>query len=162
MTEAFTVRDATADDCADIARLVRDLAAYEKLLHEAVATADDFRDQLFGLAPIARAAVAEIDGQVVGMAIWFYNFSTFKCRPSLYVEDVFVEPEHRGLGIGRAFFRMMARHAMRSGCGRMEWSVLDWNEPAINFYRSMGAVGMDDWTIQRLDAGKLAALAEES
>ena len=162
MTDAFTLRDAEPDDAADIARLVHALAAYEKLPHEAVATAEDFRRALFDGTPVAHAAVAERSGRVAGIAIWFYNFSTFTGRPGLYVEDVFVEPEHRGLGIGRAFFRYMARHALQFGCGRMDWSVLDWNEPAIKFYRSMGAVGMDDWTVQRLDAEKLAALAEEN
>ena len=157
----FLIRDALPQDSADIARLVHALAAYEKLAHEAVATADDFRQQLFGSSPTARAAVAEIAGVIVGIAVWFHNFSTFTCRPGLYVEDVFVEPQHRGLGIGRGFFRYMAKHAVKSGCSRMDWSVLDWNEPAIRFYRSMGAVGMDDWTVQRLDARKLAALAQE-
>ena len=111
---------------------------------------------------LAAAMVAEVAGRVVGLAIWYTTFSTFTCRPGLYVEDVFVEPEHRGLGIGRAFFREMARHAMRTGCRRMEWSVLDWNAPAIAFYRSMGAVGMDDWTVQRLSLEKLTALAQEA
>ncbi len=157
----FLIRDAAPQDSADIARLVHALAVYEKLAHEAVATADDFRHQLFGPAPAAHAAVADVAGSVVGIALWFHNFSTFTCRPGLYVEDVFVEPEHRGLGIGRAFFRYMAGRAIEAGCSRMDWSVLDWNEPAIGFYRSMGAVGLDDWTVQRLDAGKLAALAQE-
>ena len=159
--DAFTLRDAVPDDSADIARLVRDLAVYEKLADEAVATADDFRAYLFGHKLGGCAAVAEREGRVVGIAIWYYNFNTFTCRPGLYVEDVFVEPEHRGRGIGRAFFRSMAKHALGNGCSRMEWSVLDWNEPSIRFYRAMGAVGMDDWTVQRLDADKLAALAQE-
>ena len=157
----FVIRDAAPHDCADIARLVLALAEYERLAHEAVATEGDFVHQLFGASPAARAAVAESAGRIVGIAVWFYNFSTFTCRPGLYVEDVFVEPEHRGLGIGRAFFRYMARQAVQAECSRMDWSVLDWNETAIRFYRSMGAVGLDDWTVQRLDARTLAALAQE-
>jgi GNAT superfamily N-acetyltransferase len=155
----FTLRDAVISDCPDIARLVRALAEYEKLADEARATAQDFQTQLFGPTPVAYAMVAEVGGHIAGLALWFYNFSTFVCRPGLYVEDVFVEPEHRGLGIGRAFFRAMAQRALEKGCGRMEWSVLDWNEPAIAFYRGLGAVGMQDWTIQRLTAEKIARLA---
>ncbi len=161
MTDAYTLRDAVPGDSEEIARLVRELAIYEKLADEAVATADDFRAHLFGNPLGGRAAVAERDGRVVAIAIWFYNFNTFTCRPGLYVEDVFVEPYSRGLGIGRAFFRHMARQAVQSGCSRMEWSVLDWNEDAVRFYRSMGAKGMNDWTVQRLDAGTLASLAQE-
>ena len=106
--------------------------------------------------------VAEVAGHVVGVAIWFYNFSTFVCRRGLYVEDVFVQPEYRGAGIGRAFFRALAQRAQQDGCQRMEWSVLDWNEPAIAFYRAIGAVGMQDWTIQRLTTGAIARLAESA
>ena len=157
----FTLRDATPADTADITRLVYDLASFEKIADEALATPADFHAQLFGEPPNAYAMVAELGGRVVGIAIWFYNFSTFQCRPGLYVEDVFVEPEHRGLGIGRAFFRGMAQRALYRGCSRMEWSVLDWNESAVKFYRSMGAVGMDDWTVQRLSADKVALLARE-
>jgi GNAT superfamily N-acetyltransferase len=155
----LVLRDAIVSDCEDIARLVRALAEYEKLGDEAKATAQDFRTQLFGVSPVAYAMVAELDGRIVGLALWFYNFSTFVCRPGLYVEDVFVEPQHRGLGIGRAFFRAMAQRAVERGCGRMEWSVLDWNEPAIAFYRGLGAVGLQDWTVQRLTADKIALLA---
>jgi GNAT superfamily N-acetyltransferase len=155
----LVLRDAIVSDCEDIARLVRALAEYEKLGDEAKATAQDFHTQLFGASPVAYAMVAELDGRIVGLALWFYNFSTFVCRPGLYVEDVFVEPQHRGLGIGRAFFRAMAQRAVERGCGRMEWSVLDWNEPAIAFYRGLGAVGLQDWTVQRLTADKIALLA---
>ena len=157
---AFTLRDAAAGDEDDIARLVYDLAVYEKLAEEAVATPEDFRTHLFGPQPRAHALVAEVGGKAVGIAIWFYNFNTFTCRPGLYLEDVFVEPAHRGLGIGRAFFQAMAQRAVEHGCSRMEWSVLDWNAPAIAFYRSMGATGMDEWTVQRLSAEKMTALAE--
>ena len=158
---SFTLRDAVPADTADITRLVYDLAVFEKIAGEALATPERFREQLFGDPPNAYAMVAEIDGRVVGIAIWFYNFSTFECRPGLYVEDVYVEPRHRGLGIGRAFFQAMAQSALRKGCSRMEWSVLDWNESAVTFYRSMGAVGMEDWTVQRLSADKVAVLARE-
>ena len=159
MTQAFTLRPAMPGDCDDVARLVRALAEYEKLAAEAQATGADFRAQLFGPHPAASAMVAEVAGRIVGIAIWFYNFSTFVCRRGLYVEDVFVLPEHRGLGIGRAFFRAMAQRALEEGCQRMEWSVLDWNAPAVGFYRGMGAVGMEDWTVQRLTTPDIEALA---
>ncbi len=162
VTGSFSLRDARPEDAADITRLVHDLAVFERIADEALATPEQFHEQLFGEPPNAYAMVAEIAGRVVGVAIWFYNFSTFQCRPGLYVEDVYVEPEHRGLGIGRAFFRGMAQRALRRGCSRMEWSVLDWNETAVKFYRSMGAVGMEDWTVQRLSAEKVALLARES
>jgi GNAT superfamily N-acetyltransferase len=106
--------------------------------------------------------MADVAGQCIGLVLWSYNFSTFLCRPGLYVEDIFVEPAHRGLGIGRAFFRALAQRAIEQGCGRMEWSVLDWNEPSIAFYRSLGAVAMDEWTVQRLTADAIAALAGEA
>ena len=108
-----------------------------------------------------RAAVALVDGKTVGFALWFYNFSTFIGRAGLYVEDVFVEPAHRGAGIGRAFFRMMAARAVAEGCGRMEWSVLDWNEAALDFYHVLGAEPMSDWTVQRLAGDNLQRLARE-
>ena len=155
----FRLRDAAREDCAEIARLVRALADYEKLAHEARGTEEDFRAQLFSPNPVAYAMLAEVDGRAVGLALWFYNFSTFVCRPGLYLEDVFVEPEHRGLGIGRAFFRALAQRAIARGCGRMEWSVLDWNEPSIAFYRSLGAIGLEEWTIQRLTPDKITLLA---
>ncbi len=155
----FTLRDAAPADTADIARLVRELAEFEKLLPQARGTAETFHEQLFGPRPAAYAMVAEIGGHVVGLALWFYNFSTFACCRGLYVEDVYVEPQHRGLGIGRAFFRAMAQRALEEGCARMEWSVLDWNTDAIAFYRSLGAVSMEEWTVQRLSADGIAMLA---
>ena len=158
----FALRDAIPADTTDITRLVYDLAVFEKIADEALATPARFHEQLFGQPPNAYAMVAEIAGHVIGIAIWFYNFSTFECRPGLYVEDVYVEPQHRGLGIGRAFFRGMAQRALQRGCSRMEWSVLDWNQAAVTFYRSMGAVGMEDWTVQRLSADRVALLAQEA
>jgi GNAT superfamily N-acetyltransferase len=155
----FVLRDARPADCGDIARLVRALAEYEKLADEAQATAEDFHRALFAEPARAWAALAIVDGAAVGLALWFYNFSTFVGRAGLYVEDVFVEPAHRGAGIGRAFFRMMAARAVAEGCGRMEWSVLDWNTPAVEFYRAMGAEPMDEWTVQRLTGDALQRLA---
>ena len=158
---AFDIRAATPADCTDIARLVQALAEYEKLGAHARATAEDFHAALFGATPRAEAAIAIVDGATVGFALWFYNFSTFVGRAGLYVEDVFVEPDHRGAGIGRAFFRMMAARAVAQDCGRMEWSVLDWNSPAIDFYRALGAEPLSEWTVQRLSGDTLTALAQE-
>jgi len=158
---AFSLRDATENDAEDIARLVYELAKYEKLADRAVGTPADFRAQLFGSRPRAYAMIAEVESRAVGLAIWFYTFSTFQARPGLYVEDVFVEPDSRGLGIGRAFFRTMARRALAEGCTRMECSVLDWNTPAVGFYRGLGAVPMDEWTVQRLYDAEMRVLAGE-
>jgi GNAT superfamily N-acetyltransferase len=156
---AYVLRDAVPADIATIASLVMELATYEKLAHEARATAEDFRVALFGRTPRAHAMIAEIDGSSVGFALYFFNFSTFVGRPGLYVEDVFIQPTHRGRGIGRAFFQALAARAIAEGCGRMEWAVLDWNEPAIKFYHALGAVAMNDWTVQRLAGDALRALA---
>jgi GNAT superfamily N-acetyltransferase len=161
VTASFTLRPAAPADCADIARLVRELAIYEKLEHQARATVLDFHTALFGATPRAHAAVAIVAEVTVGFALWFYNFSTFQGRAGLYVEDVFVEPAHRCAGIGRAFFRLMAARAVADGCGRMEWSVLDWNTPAIDFYRALGAEPMSEWTVQRLSGDTLHRLARE-
>jgi GNAT superfamily N-acetyltransferase len=138
------------------------LVTYEKLAHEVIATADDFHAALFGNPPHAYAMLAEIDGKPVGFALWFYNFSTFLGRYGLYVEDVFVEPEYRGHGIGRALFAALAARALAENCGRMEWWVLDWNESARRFYRALGAEPMTDWTVQRLTGDALHALAQEA
>jgi GNAT superfamily N-acetyltransferase len=162
MSIRFSLRRATKDDTPDIARLVKELAIYEKLGHLANATAHDFEQQLFCEHPAAHAMVAEADNQIIGIAIWHYNFSTFACAPGLYVEDIYVEPAHRGAGIGRAFFRALAKVAVEKSCARMEWAVLDWNTPSIKFYRSLGAIGMDEWTTQRLTRDKILALAEET
>ena len=158
----FHLRDATQDDTPAIARLIRALAVYEKLDHLITATEADYHAALFTTPPRAHAMVAELPGgHIAGFALYFYNFSTVLGRPGLYLEDIFVEPEHRKLGIGRAFFRALAARAIAENCGRMEWSVLDWNEPAINFYRALGAVPMDEWTVNRLTGEALNSLAQE-
>ena len=153
------LRDAAEADLPVLLRLVRALAEYEKLAHRARATEADFRRALFGTPARAQALLAEVDGAPVGFALWFHSFSTFEGRPGLYLEDIFVEPAHRGRGIGQAIFRDLARRAVEAGCARMEWSVLDWNAPAIGFYRGLGAAAMNEWTVQRLDGDALRALA---
>ena len=154
------LRDAEEADLPLVMRFVRALAEYEELAHEAVATEEEFRRFLFREPRRAEALIAEADGTPVGFAVWFYSFSTFLGRPSLYVEDVFVEPAARGRGVGRAIFRGLARRALAAGCGRMEWSVLDWNVPSIAFYRSLGAEPRRGWTLQRLTSEALSALAQ--
>lgn len=156
---SFALRDARPGDEATILRLVRALAEYEKLPHEAVATEADFTRALFGSPARAHALIVESGPDPIGMAVWFYNFSTFTGHHGLYVEDIFVLPAHRGQGIGRAIFRDLARRAVAQGCKRMDWQVLDWNSPAVSFYRSIGAVPKDGWTTQRLAGPALAALA---
>jgi GNAT superfamily N-acetyltransferase len=156
----LVLRDAEEADLLIVLRFVHALAAYEKLAAEAVATEADFRRFLFGEPRRAEALIAEAAGEPVGFAVWFYSFSTFQGRPSLYVEDVFVEPTARTQGIGRAIFRDLARRALLAGCGRMEWSVLDWNAPSIAFYRSLGAEPRRGWTVQRLTGEALSALAQ--
>ncbi len=156
---SFTLRDARPEDSPTVHRLILALARYEKLEHAVTATEADIRDSLFGATPRAYALLAEVEGQPVGFALWFYNYSTFLGRHGLYVEDVFVEPEQRGKGIGKAIFADLARRAVAQGCGRMEWWVLDWNAPSIAFYRAIGAAAMDEWTVQRLEGDALRALA---
>jgi len=156
---AASIRAATEADVPDIVRLVRALAEYEKLLHEVVSTEDDFRQRLFGPCPVAHAVLAETGGRAVGLALWFYTFSTFTGRCDLFLEDLFVMPEHRGAGIGLALFRHLARIATQERCRRIEWRVLNWNQPAIDFYRRIGATPMTDWTVKRLEGAALATLA---
>ena len=156
----MSIREATQADLPLITSLVRELAEYEKLAHQAVATEADFAESLFGPSPKAYARIVEHEGQPAGFAIYFYNYSTFLGRPGIYVEDVFVRPEFRRNGFGRALFKYLAQKAVAEKCGRMEWWVLDWNEPAINFYRGLGAAPMDEWTVQRLTGDALKSFAE--
>jgi GNAT superfamily N-acetyltransferase len=156
----FLIRPARPEDAELLVNLVLELAVYEKLDQYARATPDDFRKHLFGPRPVAEAAVAEVGGEPVGFALWFSTFSTFRGQPGLYLEDIFVKPGFRGRGIGKGLLGAVARRAVERGCGRLEWSVLDWNSPAIGFYRSLGARPMDEWTVYRIDDEPLRRLAE--
>jgi GNAT superfamily N-acetyltransferase len=155
------LRAATVDDVPLILRFIRDLAAYEKLLHEVEATPEKLRAQLFPAqgSPAAHVVIAEEDGAPAGFALYFFNFSTFLAKPGLYLEDLFVAPAFRGRGLGKALLLHLARIANARGCGRMEWSVLDWNEPAKGFYRALGAVEMGDWRVNRLTGRALSQYA---
>jgi len=155
---SLILREARPNDAGLLLSLIRELAEFERLTHECVADETLLRRFLFEDRR-AHAIVAEWDGQPAGFALYFYNFSTFVGRPGLYLEDLFVRPEFRRNGIAKAVFRYLARKAVEEGCGRMEWSVLNWNENAIAFYRSLGAKPMDEWTVQRLSGEALERLA---
>jgi GNAT superfamily N-acetyltransferase len=154
-----TLRFATVDDSGVILELIRDLAEYERLSHEMVADESRIRESLFGDRRAAEVLIAEERGEPLAFALFFHNFSTFVGRPGLYLEDIYVRPAARGRGIGRALLERLARIAVERGCARMEWSVLDWNEPAIGFYRKLGAIAMDEWTVFRLTGDAIADLA---
>jgi len=158
----LNIRPATRDDAPVIASLVRELADYEKLLDDAKATAEDFLREIERPNPVIHVLIAEWDGSPCGFALYFFNFSTFVGRPGLYLEDLFVRPAQRKHGIGRALLRALARIASQRGCGRMEWAVLDWNEPALRFYKSLDARQMNEWIIHRLTPVEIAKLAAES
>ena len=145
-------------DAPLILTLIKALAEYERLAAAVVATEESVRESLFGPSPAASVVIARIGTEPVGFAVWFQTYSTFLSRPGLYLEDLFVLPERRGQGIGRALLTHLARIAVTRGYGRMEWSVLDWNEPAIGFYKSLGAQSMNEWTVFRLTGDALAAL----
>ncbi|WP_420853231.1 GNAT family N-acetyltransferase [Segeticoccus rhizosphaerae] len=159
-TSNSPVRPAAPGDVPAILRLVRALAVYEKEPDAVDATEDDFREALFPAegGPTAYAHVAEADGEVVGMALWYLTFSTWTGRPGMWLEDLFVLPEQRGSGLGKQLLRTLARLCVERGYPRLEWWVLDWNEPSIGFYRSLGAVALDEWTVFRMDGEPLAAL----
>ena len=155
----LSIRPATVDDVPLIRALIAELAEYERMADAAVATDDGLREQLFGAQPGAEVLIGEVDGEPAGFALFFHNFSTFLGKRGLYLEDLFVRPAFRGAGLGKHLMATLARIAVQRDCGRFEWSVLDWNEPSIGFYRSIGAVGMDEWTVQRLEGEALHALA---
>ena len=153
------IRPATRADVATVLRFVRELAAFEREPDAVLATEEMLAEALFGSSPAAEAVIAERDGEAVGFALFFHNFSTWTGRRGLYLEDLYVTPEARGGGVGAALLQHLAALAIDRGCARFEWSVLDWNEGAIAFYRALGAVGQDGWTVQRVDGDALARLA---
>jgi GNAT superfamily N-acetyltransferase len=155
----FQIRPARVDDVPIILQLIRDLATYERAPAEVVATEEQLINVLFGERPVAGVLLAFEDESPVGFAVYFYNFSTWLGRPGLYLEDLFVKPEKRGKGYGRALLVELAKIARDRGCGRMEWAVLNWNQPAIKFYRALGANPMDEWTVFRLTREEIAKLA---
>jgi len=157
---SITITPATPDDVPTILSLIRELAEYEKLLDRVVATEASLRRDLFGPRPIIEVLIGSVGGEAVGYALFFHNYSTFLGRAGIYLEDVFVRPGARGKGVGKALLRAVARTACDRGCGRLEWSVLNWNTPAIEFYQSLGARPMDEWTTYRMDEGAIANLAE--
>ena len=157
----LNIRPATRADAPVIASLVRELAVYEKLEHEAKATAGDFLREIDAPNPVIRVLIAEWNGEPAGFALYFFNFSTFVGRPGLYLEDLFVRPELRSHGIGRGLLRALARIARERNCGRMEWAVLDWNEPALRFYQSLGARQMKEWIVHRLTPAEIDKLSSE-
>jgi GNAT superfamily N-acetyltransferase len=154
------IRPATPADTAAIAALIRGLAEYERLSHFVTLEEGRLREHLFGPRPYAEVLLAEEAGAVVGFALFFPIYSTFRAQPGLYLEDLFVRPDRRGKGHGKALLRALARLAVARGCGRLDWAVLHWNEPALAFYRALGAVPMDEWTVYRLDGEALAALGK--
>ena len=156
------ITPATVADVPLVLRFIKALAEYERMTDQVVATEESVRESLFGGRPSAEAAIARVNGDPAGFAVWFYNYSTFLSRPGLYLEDLFVLPECRGRGVGRALLQHLARVAVSRGCGRMEWAVLDWNDLAIRFYLSLGAQPMSEWTVYRLTGDSLKRLAAES
>ncbi|HET6680885.1 MAG TPA: GNAT family N-acetyltransferase [Gemmatimonadaceae bacterium] len=156
------LRPARVEDTPVILALIRGLAEYERLPHECTVTEEQLRASLFGEHPQAEVILARLDDEVAGFALFFHNYSTFVGRHGLYLEDLFVWPRFRGQGIGRALLSRLARIALDRGCGRFEWSVLDWNAPAIRFYQRLGAVAMNDWTVYRVTDSALERLAGEA
>jgi GNAT superfamily N-acetyltransferase len=156
----LSIRSARAEDIPIIAQFIRDLAEYERLAHEVRFDEAVLQAKLFGPRPYAEVLIGEIDGEPQGFALFFHNFSTFEGKPGIYLEDLFVRPEARGSGLGKALLKRLAALAVERDCARLEWSVLDWNEPSIQFYLGLGAKAMDEWTIYRVDGGALGELAK--
>lgn len=159
MTENIVIRPATENEVPDILFFIRQLAIYEKLEHEVTATVENLKHTLFGEKPFAEVLFLEANQKKVGFALFFSNYSTFLAQPGIYLEDLFVLPEERGKGFGKKLLIHLAKIAVERNCGRLEWSVLDWNEPALQFYRSLGAQPMSEWTVQRLTGESLRLVA---
>jgi GNAT superfamily N-acetyltransferase len=163
MDSFFQIRKATENDIPAIVSLVKQLAIYEKLAHEAVGTEEKFRKYGFGETPFYHVYLAvDRSGKPLGFALYFFTFSTFLAQPTLYLEDLFVLPEYRGKGIGKSLLKTLAKVALAQSCGRMEWAVLDWNRPSIEFYLSLGAKPMSDWTTYRLQLPEIEKLAKDN
>jgi GNAT superfamily N-acetyltransferase len=158
----LNLRFAEETDIEIILGLIRGLADYERLSHEVTADAETLRRSLFGARRVAEVVIAEVDGTPVGFGLFFHNFSTFLGRPGIYIEDLYIEPAWRGKGIGRALLSRVARLAKERGCGRLEWAVLDWNAPAIAFYKNLGGRMLDDWRIFRVTGSALDELSRQS
>jgi len=157
----LSIRSATPADLPLIAQLIRDLADYEKLAHEVRFDEAVMGEKLFGARPYAEVVIGELNGAAQGFALFFHNFSTFEGKPGIYLEDLFVRPAARGSGLGKALLSHLAMLAVERDCARLEWSVLDWNEPAIGFYKKLGARLMDEWTVMRVDGAALQQLGAD-
>ncbi len=162
MNDELHIRAATEEDVPLILRFIRELAEYERLAHEVVATEESVHTTLFGERPYAEVLIAEAGTDPVGFALFFHNYSTFLARPGIYLEDLYVRPDLRGRGYGKKLLSRLAAIAKERQCGRLEWAVLNWNEPAIRFYRSLGAMPMDHWTVYRVTGESLDALARNA
>ena len=162
MEERFLIRSAARADVPELLRLIRELAIYEKLEDQAKGTEPALAGALFGPRPACEALIVEVGGRAVGFALYFTSFSTFLCKPGIYLEDLFVEPAHRGAGIGKALLKRLAALVVERGGGRFEWRVLDWNEPSIRFYESLGAAILREWLLARVTGPALERLAEGS
>ena len=159
--KGFVIRDTTVEDSELILNFIKKLAEYEQLSHEVVATVETLRETLFGEKAYAEVVIGEFEGVPVGYALFFYNFSTFTGRPGIYLEDIYVDKEMRDKGFGKCLLAYIAKLAVERNCTRVDWSVLDWNEPSIQFYRSIGAIPMEAWTVQRLHGDALLSFAGE-
>ena len=157
----FVIRDTTVEDSELILDFIKELAEYEQLSHEVVATIETLRETLFGEKAYAEVIIGEFEGIPVGYALFFHNFSTFTGRPGIYLEDIYVNKEMRGKGFGKCLLAYIAKLAVERNCTRVDWSVLDWNEPSIQFYQSIGAISMEAWTVQRLHGDALLSFAGE-
>ena len=155
----FIIKNAEIADVPQILSFIHELAEYESLLHEVVATEDSLRGTLFGETRFAEVILGIFNGTPVGFALFFHNYSTFLGKPGIYLEDLYIRPEMRGRGFGKALLSFVARLAVERNCGRLEWSVLDWNKPAIRFYQFLGAVAMEEWTVNRVTGDRLKKLA---
>jgi GNAT superfamily N-acetyltransferase len=161
MSADITLRLATEQDIPTILAFIQGLAEYEKLADQVVATEEKLRATLFGAKPYAEVVIAEYQQQAAGFALFFHNYSTFLAKPGIYLEDLFVLPAHRGLGLGKLLLSYLAKLAVQRDCGRLEWSVLDWNQPAIDFYQAQGATMLHDWRINRVTGEQLLQLAQQ-